>query len=225
MLVTPSGLPLSIKAPQQLFILINIRVEWFYIYTGICSHQKGGDIEKICFEDLLIQSTGDSEDTEDFDKYKIENFPPFFSAYNSKDTNKYILIKIYTFINMYKALKIGWKEIYHLYPKQTYNTLFLELLIAYYSDKFTRQCNLQKPCHKINVAKITAIKNFSSFAISQIERLIEEEKPDSLEQKLYKSILEEYSRVPYGQSLDKVLDILKKASKKDIYLERVKELL
>jgi hypothetical protein len=208
----------SIETPQQLFVYINLHVEWFYILAGLYSHQRGENIEKICFEDLLPPLIKDSEDSEEFDRNTIKDFPPFISSYNSKDLNKHILIKIYTFINMYKALKVGWKEIDHLYPNQTYNILFITLLFHYYSDKFTRQYNLQKPYHKINIEKITTIKDFDNFIICQLNRLIEDENSDKLQQEQYKSTLEEYCREPNGQGLDKALDVLKEVSKKDVYI-------
>lgn len=203
-----------IETKEQLVAYFNLKLEWACIYAGLLRHQEGKNVNEFKLSCLLkIANT-----SEYFDMYLFDRIAPFMKILNRKDRDKYISIKILVFIKIYKALKIGWNDIAHLYPNRKHNMVFISLIEAYFTDKIVQCSNPRKPKYWTYLPKLVTIKNFPGFMKKHLIFLSENKNSDETSRDFYKAILEGYERDPQGQGLDKALAAFKELAEKDTYV-------
>ena len=126
-------------------------------------------------------------------------------------------MKARRFIKMYKALKIGWKEIDSIHAKDTHNTLFLKIVTEYYRENLALRTSLAKPQEKqiIHSKKTVVLARFPGILEGHLERLSKDKSLDDSEREFYRLTLEDYNREPHGQGLEKAFAVLKEVALKD----------
>jgi hypothetical protein len=111
MMEIPSESLLSKESTQLEFLYWKrLLGNWSDVYKGFVRHQNGQRIDSFQALDHLFFIHDSNE------------------KLYAKDKKEFILITINKFIKMYKALKIGWKDIKHIHSNYTYNTLFVSIL-------------------------------------------------------------------------------------------------
>lgn len=176
-----------------------LKSEWIEIYRAFCRYQNGESIEKSQYFFFYTTFLCTREDQ------------------HRKDEICHVLIKIYKFIKMYKALKVGWEEIKNIYIEDTHNTLFIKIISEYYGESFIRRTNPIKPQEKqvAHSKKNVVLARFQAVMKSHLERLVKDESLTYDDRELYRLTLEEYNREPHGQGLEKAFAVLKKVALKD----------
>lgn len=176
-----------------------LKSEWIEIYRAFCRYQNGEDIEKFQYFLSFTTVLGTNED-----RYR-------------KDEIYHVLMKARKFIKMYKALKIGWKEIRNIYTEDTYNTLFAKIISEHYRERFVRRTNLIKPQKKqiIHSNKTVVLARFPGIMKGHLERLSKDKSLNDSERESYRLTLEYYNREPHGQGLEKAFAVLKEVALKD----------
>ena len=118
-----------------------------------------------------------------------------------KDAKEHLLIKVRDFISMYKALRIGWKEIKHFCPNGTYNTFFIAILKEYYNNTFMRSLSYSEiPTKKIiHSPKDVTLSNFHGNVKIELERLSKDKYIDDSDRELSILTLGKYNQEPHGQ--------------------------
>jgi hypothetical protein len=193
--------------------------DFIRIFKAFCRYQNGQSIDDFeYFEDFeypdysdIIGNVDKSLDEEDEKTYKKN------VELHKKDIKKHLLLKVRKFISMYKALRIGWKEIKDFYPDITYNTFFIAILREHYDERFVHPIScLNSPEQQIvHSRKTVTLSNFHGNIKRELERLSEEENLDNSDRELYKLTLEQYNREPHGQGFENAFDVLKKVAQKD----------
>lgn len=146
--------------------------------------------------------------------------------YNKHDKSTFC-IKIHKFINIYKAIKVGWEEIKDTYLFETYNDLFLAMLDAYYYVNFVNLVSSDVIQRKYSSErrKLSKILGFSKILRDEIERLSESQDISSKDH--YKLLLEEYDRDPHGRGLDNavrsLIKVAKQGTKKNHILDKLED--
>jgi hypothetical protein len=179
---------------QQLDMWNFTKRRYTEVYAAFCRHQNGLNIE-----DLDIHMT-DNEG----------NIDVFFSNWVKKG----ITIEARMFINMYKVLKIGWREIKSIFHAPTYNDLFLEILLAHHlhilKDLFRLDGKIEmNPRSQSRYLKELANRNKSIE--TEIKILIKESNDDQ-EKDRYRSLLEDCEQHPYGRSFTDAVNALSDVS-------------
>ncbi|WP_373538648.1 hypothetical protein [Chamaesiphon sp.] len=177
-----------------------LKCEWLEIYEAFCKYQNGQSIENFQYFHPIYAIPITTSD----ERYL-------------KDQKQHILIKIYVFIKMYKAIKIGWKEIGSIYAEDTHNTLFIKIISEHYRERFIRRTNLVKLQEKqiIHSNKTVMLKKFPGIMKEHLERLSNDKSLDNADREFYKFTLENYNREPHSQGLEKAFAVLKKVALKD----------
>ena len=174
-----------------------MKIEWQEIHKEFFRCQKGGNMKDSQYIHVDLLSTGILE-------------------WQIKDMRAFVSWQANTFINMYKALKIGWQEIKHVYPRyHTYNELFLGVLSAHYSVKLFNLCNFKKSKQKERTIsrKLDIISKFPEFITPMLKILHED--ANSSDKKYWKIIIENYIRDPHGQGLQDAFNILLRYADED----------
>lgn len=176
-----------------------LKSDWIEVYRAFCRYQNGEDIEN--FQYFISFAT----------------FPGTNEEQYRKDEIYRLLMKARRFIKMYKALKIGWKEIDSIHTKDTYNTLFVKIVTEYYRENLARRTSLAKPQEKqiIHSKKTVVLARFPSILEGHLERLSKDKSLDNSEREFYRLTLEDYNREPHGQGLEKAFAVLKEVALKD----------
>lgn len=176
-----------------------LKCEWIEVHRAFCRYQNGLNIEN--FQYLP----------------PIDTTPLTNEKQYSKDIKKFILIKIYKFIKMYKALKVGWKEIQSIHTEDTHNSLFNKIISQYYNERFLSRINPSPPQEKqiIHSNKTVVLKKFPEIMKDHLERLSKDESLDYYDREFYGLTLEDYKREPHGQGLEKAFAVIKKVALKD----------
>jgi hypothetical protein len=193
----PSKSLLSYEATlEDLFHWNALKVEWIEVYKAFCRYQNGGKIEDFSYFHYAAPLPDSNEKND------------------RKDAKKYTSLKIHTFINLYKALRIGWGEIENSYKDDTYNTLFIKILTKYYEERFVQRTNPDdtQQRYRNHLKNIVIFKDFPEKVRCEIERLSNDKELDDSGRELYRLILEEYDRDPHGQGFENAVDALKKVS-------------
>jgi len=135
----------------------------------------------------------------------------------NKDAKEHLLLKVREFISMYKALRIGWKEIKDFYPDGTYNTFFIAILREHYNNIFIRSLSYSDPPRKkiIHSQKKVTLSNFHENIKHELERLSKDRYLDNSDRELSRLTLEKYNQEPHGQGFENAFAVLKKVAKKD----------
>jgi hypothetical protein len=205
MMEIPSESLLGKESTQLDFLYWKRLLEnWIAVYKGFVRYQNGQKIDDFQVLDSFSPIIGINEKL-----YK-------------KDKKEFILMAIHKFIKMYKALKIGWKDIKHIYANYTYNTLFICILREYYEEKFSLATNFNEPHENkiIHSPKTVVLARFQENMKIYLESLSNDGKIDRSDRKFYMLTLEEYKREPHGQGLEKAFGVLKKVVQKDIHVRQ-----
>lgn len=179
-------------------------VDWIAVYKGFVRYQNG-------------QRINDFQVLDSFSPIHISNEKLY-----EKDKKEFIVIKIRKFIKMYKALKIGWKDIKHIHSNYTYNTLFVNILRECYEEKFFLATNFAEPHENqiIHSPKTVILARFQGIMKIHLESLSNDENVDRSDREIYMLTLEEYKREPHGQGLEKAFGVLKRVAQEDIYVRQ-----
>lgn len=174
-----------------------LNIEWKEIYKEFFRCQKGGDMQdnQYIYADLL---------------------PVDVSKQQMEDKRALVLSQRNTFINMYKALKIGWQEIKHIYPLYfTYNDLFVKILSAHYSVKTFRLMSFKKSnqTDRTISSKLDIISKLPGLIISILKNSYEN--ANNSDKEYWKIILEGYIQEPHGRGLQNAFDILLEIANED----------
>jgi hypothetical protein len=177
-----------------------LKCDWLEVCEAFCKYQNGQSIENFQYY-----------------YYPARIIPTASEEWYLKDKKDRILIKIYGFIKMYKALKVGWKEIECIYTEDTYNSLFIKIISEHYRKSFISRTTLIKPKEKqiIHSKKTVMLARFLRIIEGHLERLSNDESLNFSDRKFYRLTLEEYNREPHGQGLDKAFTVLKEVALKD----------
>jgi hypothetical protein len=171
--------------------ILNIsRRRYAEIYDVLCMYQDGKDIEN--FKIDIIDREGQ------LDK--------FYSKY----FKRLIIAESRLLINIYKAIKVGWRELEDIFEASIYNDLFFELL---------SEIRLQQLDDCLNVKSKFEIKSRSqSRYLTEIANINESFKDilsdlikysiDLRDKELYQSLLEDCIQYPYGRSLQNAVRAL-----------------
>lgn len=183
-----------------------LKIEWLEIYAAFCRYQNCQDIE-------------------DFQCFK-PSVPMANESLYLKDYKQHMLIKIRKFIKMYKAFKIGWKEVENLYTDLTYNDLFIIIIKSYYEDRFRSQTEPMKSTNYLEKQIIHSRKNavllhFFKNMRHELERLSKCEKLNNSDRTIYRLTLEKYNHEPHGQGREEAFTVLKKVARKDAQVMQV----
>jgi hypothetical protein len=176
-----------------------LKGDWIEVYKAFCRYQNGQKIQ-------------------DF-KY-FHPFPPIPDTNETQyrsDEKEHVVIKINKFIKLYKALKIGWKEIQENYVGDTYNTLFIKIIAEYYTRSFNSRTNppKQQSNQITHSRKTVVLAKFPEVMKKHLERLSNDGNSDHSCREFYRMTLEEYNREPHGLGLEKAFAVLKKIVRKD----------
>lgn len=164
-----------------------LKCDWLEVYEAFCKYQNGQSFEK-------------------FQYFRPAYAIPIANEERYlKDKKNHILIKINGFIKMYKALRIGWKEIESIYTEDTHNTLFIKIISEHYRERLIRRTNFAKPQEKqiIHSKKTVVLQRFLGIMKDHLERLSKDESLDRCDREFYRLTLEDYNREPHGQGLEK----------------------
>jgi hypothetical protein len=197
MIDIPSKSLLSYGATLQELMHWNaLKVEWTEVYKAFCRYQNGERIEDLLYFYCVVPLPDSNE----------KNY--------RKNAKNHTLLKIHTFTNLYKALRIGWSEIENTYKGDTYNTLFIKILTKHYEERFIRRTNPADTQQKYrnHLKNIIVFQKFPEKVRCEIERLSNDKELDDSGRELYRLILEEYDRDPHGQGFENAVDALKKVS-------------
>ena len=182
-----------------------MKVEWQEIHKEFFRCQNGGNMQdcQYIYADLL---------------------PADVSTQQMEDRKVLTLSQANIFISMYKSLKIGWREIEHIYPCYgTHNELFLRILSAHYSVKLFRLFSLEnnKQTNRTISSKLDTISRFPDFIMSTLEDLHENANDSS--RGYWRKILGDYILDPYGEGLRNAFNILLEIANKGTEENYVKD--
>jgi hypothetical protein len=190
--------------------------DFIRMFKALCRYQNGQSIDDFeYFENFdysdIIGDAGENLDEEDEKTYK-KNVELY-----KKDVKEHLMLKVRKFISMYKALRIGWKEIKDFYPDITYNNFFIAILREHYNERFLHLISYSSPPEKqiVHSRKTVTLSNFRENIQRELERLSKEENLDNSDRESYRSTLEEYNREPHGQGFENAFAVLKKVAQKD----------
>jgi hypothetical protein len=173
---------LSMTANTQNILNINRR-HYVEIYNVLCMYQDGKNIEK--FKIDIIDGQG-----------QIDKF-------YSKHFKRVIILQARLLINMYKSIKVGWRELEDIVEAPTYNDLFLELLTEMRLQQLNDCLNVKsefqlKPRSQSRYLK--EIANINEYFKNVLSDLIKYS-IDIRDKELYRSLLKDCIQYPYGHSL------------------------
>lgn len=193
--------------------------DFIRVFKALCRYQNGQSIDNFeyfdsfkypDYSDVIYDTEGRSKE-EDEETYRKN------VELHKKDIKKHLLLNVRKFISMYKALRIGWKEIKDFYPDITYNTFFIAILRGHYDERFVHpiSCLTSPEQQIVHSRKTVTLSNFHGNIKRELERLSEEENPDDSDRELYKLTLEQYNREPHSQGFENAFAMLKKVAQKD----------
>jgi hypothetical protein len=167
------------------------------IYDVLCMYQDGKDIDK--FKIDIIDREGQPD--------------KFYSKY----FKRLIIAESRLLIDMYKSIKVGWREIEEIVEAPTYNDLFLELLseirLCELDDCFNIKDELElKVRSKSRYLK--EIANINESCKNELSKLIKYS-IDLRDKEFYQSLLEDCIQYPYGRSLQNAVSALCKLANRD----------
>ena len=180
-----------------------------------------GEWQEIHKEFFRLQNGGDRKDSQCF---YANLLPVNISKQQIEDMRKLILSQANMFMNMYNSLKIGWREIEHIYPHYgTHNDLFLEIVSAHYSVKLFRLSSFEKTkqTDRTISSKLDIISRFPKFIISTLDDL--HENASDSDKEYWRTIVEEYILDPHGQGLQNAFNILLEIANEDTEENYVKD--
>jgi hypothetical protein len=193
--------PRLVDLPRKDFLTFDITSRMRFWWTELNIEWK--EIHK---EFLRCQN---GEDMQDSQHIHANLLPVDVSKQEIEDKRAFVLSQRTTFINMYKALKIGWQEIEYIYSDcSTYNDLFLRILSAHYSIKIYRLSSFQKTKQTDRTIsnKLDVISKIPKFIISTLEYLCKN--AGDSDKEYWKIILGEYIQDPHGRGLDNAFNAL-----------------
>ena len=202
--------------PPESFLkfAISPRMRW-------CWDEMKVECQEVYKEFFRCQDGGDMQDCQ----YIYANLLPVnVSKQQIEDMKISTLSQVNTFISMYKSLKIGWREMEHIYPCcGTYNDLFLKILSAHYSMKIFHLFNFEKnkQTDRTISSKLDIISRFPEFIRSTLEDL--HENANDSNRGYWEKTLEDYISDPYGEGLQNAFNILLKIANKGTEENYVKD--
>lgn len=171
-----------------------------------CWTELNSEWQEIHKEFLRCQNGGDMQDSQHI---YANLLPVDVSKQEIEDKRAFVLSQSNKFISMYKALKIGWQEIEHIYSDySTYNDLFLKILSAHYCIKMFRLFSFRKSkeTDRSISNKLDMISKIPKFIISTLEYLCKN--ASDSDEEYWKIILGEYIQDPHGRGLGNAFNAL-----------------
>jgi hypothetical protein len=195
--ISPEYLSKLSMTVNTLGILNISRRHYAEIYHVLCMYQDGKDIEK--FKIDIIDREGQ------LDK--------FYSKY----FKRLIIAESRLLINIYKAIKVGWRELEDIVEAPTYNDLFLELLNEIRLQQLDECLNVNtefeiKP--RSQSRYLTEIANINESCKKELSTLIKYS-INLREKEFYQSLLEDCIQYPYGRSLQNAFSALCNIANRD----------
>ena len=135
----------------------------------------------------------------------------------SKHYKDIVIAETQILIAMYKAIKIGWRELKEIVYAPTYNEFFIETLIVCRTDNLELLLESEgKPEMRFRSqwGHLKKLANKNKLIEKELSLLIEHS-TSSQAKESYRSILEDFQRNPYDRSVENAICVLCDAANRD----------